>query len=98
MSDQEEHDHEQGQGGITPFPAQEWSWLEVPAIICRVTAGALRCRAQGLDALAFELQTAATWQREERVIARQQWEQECARAEMAGTLEGIVLFDDGIPE
>lgn len=89
MSDQEE----QEQGGITAFPPQEWDWLEVPAIVCRVTAGAARCVGQGLDALAFELQTAASWRRQMRAWRREQWEHEAARAEMAGALEGIVLFD-----
>ena len=91
MSDQEEHDHEQGQG-FTGFPPQEWDWLEVPAIICRVSAGTARCIGQGLDALAFELQTAATWRRNAREVARQEWAEDVARAEMAGTLEGLVLF------
>lgn len=85
MSDQEEN--EDGQGVITAFPSQEWDWLEVPAIICRISAGAARCVGQGLDALAFELQTAATWRRETRVEWRFEEREERTRTSMAKALD-----------
>lgn len=91
MSDQEEHDHE---APVPATPVWEWNWLEVPAIICRVTAGTARCVGQGLDAIATELMAAAEHQRTVRQQEREQWEQDVARAEMAGYLEGQVLFDE----
>ena len=63
----------------------------------RVTAGALRCVGQGLDALALEMQAGAEYQRTQRQLAREEFERDEARAEMAGAWEGLVLgFDDGV--
>jgi len=91
MSDQEEHDHE---GPAAPTPCWEWNWLEVPSITLRIIAGCARCVGQGLDAIATELMAAAEHQRTVRQRDREQWEQDVARAEMAGYLEGQVLFDE----
>lgn len=79
---------------VTPeLPCWKFSLWDVAGIGLTTVGGFFSVMGQGLNLLARECQAAAQYSRQTYDEAREAFEEERARAEMAGALEGLVMFD-----
>lgn len=75
-------------------PNWRFSPWDLVGVTLMTAGGALEAIGHGLGALAAQCQAAANFDRDLWDEERQTFAQEQARAEMAGALEGLVLFNE----
>lgn len=88
MNELEDQD---GNAGIPPL---RWSWWDLAGLTLFTAGTMLNELDNGLRMIAGRLGAHAQWERIDKARREAEYEQEIARAEMAGALEGIVLFGD----
>lgn len=74
-------------------PNYSLSLFDLAGVLLTTVGGYFGVTNQGFNMLARELYAAGEYRRRCKSERVQQAEQEAARAEMAGTLEGLILFD-----
>jgi len=82
-------DHEESGEGIPPL---RWSWWDLAGLTFFTAGTMLNELDNGLRMIAGRLGAHANWERARKDQREAEYAQEVARAEMAGTLEGLVLF------
>jgi len=73
-------------------PSWAWRWSDIVGIFFSTIAGYFGITSQGIQAVAKECMAAAEHSRRLEALAQEAYEQEVARAEMAGAYEGMVLY------
>lgn len=75
-------------------PRWRWSHWDTFGILLHTVSNLFNSIGGGLNLLARECQAQANFERGEYDDAREEFRQEVARAEMAGALEGMILWDE----
>lgn len=83
------HDHEEANEGLPPL---RWSWWDLAGLTLYTAGTMLNELDNGLRMIAGRLGAHASFERARKDQREAEYAQEVARAEMAGALEGIVLF------
>lgn len=79
---------------ITPQePNWRWSHWDLAGITLHTLSSIVLSIGNGINMLARECQASANYERDLYQQQVERFEQECARAEMAGALEGMWYFD-----
>lgn len=78
-------------------PCWRWSHWDLVGIALHTASSLLVAVGNGLNLLSRECQASANFSRAEFDRAREEYANEVARAEMAGSLEGLVLWGDEQP-
>lgn len=74
-------------------PSWRWSHWDLAGIALHTVSNLFNSIGGGLNLLARECQASANYERACYDEAREEFRNECARAEMAGSLEGMWYFD-----